>query len=123
MYRQNFGTKNQVHFNNPNEYYETLGYLAKSDGSTKLVWEHNEQQGAWGSEGRIQFFVPVVPIASSLDLTSGVGNVTYRLNCNEFVEHISTNHNFIMGNTQNLTSIRSTVPTQYIPDFDRGLNL
>ena len=50
MYHQNFGTQNQVQFNNQNEYYELLGYLAKSDGTSSLIWEHNENQGAWGNE-------------------------------------------------------------------------
>ena len=51
MYRQSFGSIGQVQFADEHEYYRLLGYLAKSDGSTELAWEHNEQQGAWGSEG------------------------------------------------------------------------
>ena len=51
MYKQNFGIKNQMQFANEHEFYKLLGYLAKSDGSTSLAWEHNENQGAWGSEG------------------------------------------------------------------------
>lgn len=54
MYKQNFGHNSQIQFANEHEFYKFLGYLAKSDGSTSLVWEHNENQGAWGSEGRIQ---------------------------------------------------------------------
>lgn len=53
MYRQSFGSIGQVQFADEHEYYRLLGYLAKSDESTELAWEHNEQQGAWGSEGRI----------------------------------------------------------------------
>ena len=52
MYRQSFGSIGQVQFTNEHEYYRLLGYLAKSDGSTELAWEHNENQGAWGSEGK-----------------------------------------------------------------------
>lgn len=53
MYQQSFGRNGQVQFANEHEFYKFWGYLAKSDGSTSLVWEHNENQGAWGSEGRI----------------------------------------------------------------------
>lgn len=123
MYQQNFGTQNQVQFNNENEYYELLGYLAKSDGTSSLVWEHNEDQGAWGSEGRIKFNIANPPLSCSLNHTAGVGNVISRVNCNEFIENIATNHGFVMGGTQNIVNIRGTVPAQYQPDFNRGLAL
>ena len=47
MYKQSFGSIGQVQFENEHEYYRLLGYLAKSDGSTELAWERNEEQGAW----------------------------------------------------------------------------
>ena len=55
MYKSHFGRNGQVSFSCPEDYYELLGYLAKSDGSTSITWENNEDQGAWGSEGRIVF--------------------------------------------------------------------
>lgn len=123
MYKQNFGTQNQIHFNDENEYYEFLGYLAKSDGSTSLTWEHNEEQGAWGSEGRIHFYIQNPPISATLQHTAGTGNIVSRVNCNEFVENIVTHNNFIMGNIQDLNLIRRTIPQLYLVDFDRGYNL
>ena len=56
MYKQSFGKNQQIQFANEHEYYKFLGFLAKSDGSTSLVLEHNEEQGAWGSENRIQIY-------------------------------------------------------------------
>lgn len=53
MYKSYFGRNGQVRFSSPNECYQLLGYLAKSDGSTAITWENNEDSGAWGSEGRI----------------------------------------------------------------------
>ena len=85
MYRQSFGSIGQVQFTNEHEYYRLLGYLAKSDGSTELAWEHNEDQGAWGSEGRIKFRSPKPNNIGTLKLTAGVGNVLYRVNCNSFI--------------------------------------
>lgn len=123
MYQQNFGTQDQIQFSNESEYYELLGYLAKSDGTTSLTWEHNEDQGAWGSEGRIHFYLQNPPISANLRHTAGTGNIISRVNCNEFVENLDNNHQFVMGNTQNINNIKSTIPNQYIVDFNNGLNL
>lgn len=121
MYQTAFGTRNQVQFRNEHEYYELLGYLAKSDGTSSLVWEHNEEQGAWGSEGRIQFNTSNRPYAAILPHTVGVGNIVSRVNCNEFVQNLNEDHNFAYGQRQNAELIRSTIPEEYLEDYDRGL--
>ena len=125
MYKANFGTNNppQIQFNNENEYYQALGYLAKSDGSTSLHWENNELQGAWGSEGRIHFYVSNPLIPGFFKQTAGTGNIISRTNCNEFVKHIVINHSFVMGDTQDIVAIRNTIPASYISDFNHGLTL
>ena len=123
MYKPTFGTKNQIQFKNENEFYELLGYLAKSDGSTSLVWEHNEQQGAWGCEGRIQFYTNDHPFTANLPYSAGVGSIKSRVNCNEFIENLKVNHGFVMGKQQEIEAIRKTVPTAYLSDFERGLKL
>ncbi|MBW8003422.1 MAG: hypothetical protein FVQ80_15650 [Planctomycetes bacterium] len=123
MYKRNFGKKKQVHFASENEYYELLGYLAKSNGTTSIVWEPNKDQGAWGNEGRIHIYINDFPFANNCDLKAGNGNITNRVNCNEFFVNITTYHNFIEGKTQNIDDIRDTVPAEYRPDFDHGLNL
>ncbi|GAB6010496.1 hypothetical protein [Viscerimonas tarda] len=120
MYKTTFGTRNQIQFNDEHEYYELLGFLAKSDGSTSLVWEHNENQGAWGSEGRIQFFTSNHPFSVNLPYTAGVGNIVNRVNCNEFVQNLNEDHNFEMGSEQDETAIRATIPDEYLEDFERG---
>ncbi|MBN8585682.1 MAG: hypothetical protein J0M37_11360 [Ignavibacteria bacterium] len=107
-----FGTNQQIRFATENDFYETLGFLSKSDGTTSLVWEHNETSGAWGSEGRIQCYknIQKFPVALSAAFTAGVGNILYRINCNEYIEHISQHHAMVYGDTQNLVRVRSTVP-------------
>lgn len=124
MYQANFGTKQQISFNSESDYYELLGYLSKSDGSTILVWEDNDLQGAWTKEGRILFFVaqPAALRAKLLN-TAGNGNINSRINCNEFILNIRANHSFVLGEAQNIPSIKATVPQQYIADFDAGLQL
>lgn len=124
MYKQSFGTQQQVQFANEHEFYSLLGYLAKSDGTTSIVWEHNENQGAWGSEGRIQIHTPNMPNEWNLRFTAGNGgNVQQRVNCNEFVANLCNNHGFVEGDTQDIVTIRNLVPELYHEDFDRGLTM
>jgi len=124
MYQATFGTKQQISFNSEAEYYKLLGYLSKSDGSTILVWEDNDLQGAWAKEGRILFFEnQPAAIKANLLHTAGVGRIVSRVNCNEFLLHISAKHNFVLGETQNIPKIRATIPQKYIADFNAGLQL
>lgn len=125
MYRANFGTNTppQIQFTSESQYYKALGYLAKSDGTSSIHWEHNENQGAWGSEGRIHFYISNPPIPGYFKLTAGTGSVINRTNCNEFIQNIVTNNMFVMGGTQNINNIRATIPLNFISDFNYGLTL
>jgi hypothetical protein len=124
MYKQSFGTKEQISFNSEAEYYELLGYLSKNDGTTKIVWEYNDDQGAWGQEGRIVFFVSQpTNLRANLVHTAGSGNIISRVNCNEFVNAIIKYHNFVLGDHQDITLIRTTVPSRYLDEFDSGTRL
>ncbi|TXE02957.1 hypothetical protein [Algoriphagus aquimarinus] len=124
MYQANFGRKQQISFNSESEYYELLGFLSKSNGSTILVWEDNDLQGAWAKEGRILFFgTPPVTLRANLLHTAGVGKINSRVNCNEFILNIRNDHSFVLGEEQDISSIRATVPQQFTADFDSGLLL
>ncbi len=124
MYKQHFGKMGQIQFDNEHQYYRLLGYLAKSDGSTSIVWEHNEEQGAWGSEGRIQIHTYNMPQIGHYTPTAGNGgNVISRINCNEFVDNLRTNHNFSPGKVQDINAIRTTIPDEFLSDFESGLNM
>lgn len=120
-----FGTNQQIHFTSDNEFFEALGFLCKNDGTTSIHWEHNENQGAWGSEGRIHCYQNIenFPTYFRNTFTAGVGNIIHRINCNEYIEYIVTNFNIQFGNTQDLSAIRATIPEIYVADFNRGLAL
>jgi hypothetical protein len=122
MYKSSFGRQGQVSFKCREDYYELLGYLAKSDGSTSITWENNEDQGAWGSEGRICFYTKNLPPFGCLHFTKGTGSIFKRVNCNDFVEHLSRYHNFVQGKKQDVAAIRKTIPLQYVDYFNKGLN-
>ncbi len=117
-----YGTQGQISFNSDTEYYQALGYLAKSDGTTSLTWENNEQQGAWGSEGRIHFYIDNPKITGYFRHTKGTGTIISRVNCNEFLSNLYQNHNFVNGKIQNVDAIRATIPPEYIDDFNYGLS-
>ncbi len=124
MYQEAFGTKNQIRFDSPEDYYEFVGFLAKDDGTTKIMWEKNDESGAWGEEGRIHFYVdPPSGLNAHLLHTAGTGTVVSRVNCNEFVENIIASHNFKHNDNQNPIAIRKTIPEKYRKDFERGMAL
>ncbi|PWN64343.1 hypothetical protein C1638_010555 [Chryseobacterium oncorhynchi] len=114
-----------MRFDSPEEYYETLGFLAKSDGSMALVWEDNQNQGARGREVRIHCLSNIDSFTPPLvrKFTAGRDKIIHRINCNEFVEDLLTNHNFALGSIQDTTLIRNTIPQQYLVDFDRGFSI
>lgn len=120
-----FGKRGHLRFLSENEFYEALGFLAKSDGTTSLVWEDNDLSGAWGREGRILCYrnLPTFPRALAAAFRSGTGTILQRINCNAYLEHISQFHGFVIGRTQNITAIRNTVQPPYLADFNRGLTL
>lgn len=117
-----FGKKDQMQFVDDHEFYQFLGYLAKSDGSSSLVWEHNEDQGAWGSEGRIHLYQSL-PVAWNVSVTAGNTGIYGRINCNDFVELICDSYGFVQGKTQNVAAILAKIPADYISDFNDGMNL
>ncbi|MFA6197411.1 MAG: hypothetical protein WC656_12320 [Sulfurimonas sp.] len=123
MYQTSFGNDNQITFNNENEYYQSLGYLAKSDNTTSLVLENNQNQGARTHEYRIHTYIANPPFPGTFRLTAGTGRAINRINCNEFINDLLSNHNFVLGDIQNINLIRNTIPINYINDFNYGLTI
>lgn len=123
MAQLNFGTKNQIQFSSDNDFFEALGFLSKNDGTTSIHWEHNENQGAWGSEGRIHCYKNIAnfPAHFISPFTAGTGNIIHRINCNAYIEYLVYNHNLTTGNTQNQANILTTIPIANQIDFNRGL--
>lgn len=125
MAQLTFGTKQQIQFASDNEFFEALGFLSKNNGTTSIHWEHNENQGAWGSEGRIHCYQNIgnFPNYFSNAFSAGVNKIIHRINCNEYIKYIVTIHRFQFGHNQDVNVIRNTIPQQYIGDFNRGLAL
>ena len=115
-----FGRQDQVKFSNLHEYYYALGFLANKN-NAEIRWENNEEQGAWGSEGRIHCLVSENNFPPFFKFTAGRGNVYARINCNDYVSDLVSKHNFKnKGIGQRVEDILSTVPDNYQDDFISG---
>lgn len=120
MKQLSYGHKRQVSFDSWDEYYYALGFLANRS-NAELRWEHNEDQGAWGSEGRIHCLVPQTQFPQYFVFTAGRGNIYARINCNDYIATLVMEHHFAAGGKrQDLDAIRSTVPAEYLDVFEDG---
>lgn len=120
MVKLRYGTQGQVSFDDLNEYYYALGFLANSR-NAELRWENNEDQGAWGSEGRIHCLVPESRFPQCFRFTAGRGAVYARINCNEYVGTLVMEHNFKANSkSQDVSAIMETVPDKYRDMFREG---
>lgn len=121
MVKLYYGRNGQVSFKDLNEYYFALGFLADSRRAS-LYWEHNEDQGAWGSEGRIHCLIPETRFPQNFSFTAGRGSGVYaRINCNDYVGTLVTDHKFkVRGAMQDVAKILETVPDQYRDIFMEG---
>ncbi len=125
MYQPSFGTDNPIVFENQEIYYETLGFLSKSDGTTAITLENNQNQGARAHEIRIQCYNNIAnfPLPLSRKFTIGTGRSLHRINATDFLQDLLDNHNFQLNENHIMNDIRNTIPQLYLVDFDRGLNL
>jgi len=116
-----YGRNGQVVFSSSEEFYYTLGFLADSRRAA-IYWEHNEDQGAWGSEGRIHCLISEELFPAFFKFTAGRGSGVYaRINCNDYVGCLVEDHKFkTRGVRQNVEEIMSTVPDQYRDIFLKG---
>ena len=123
MAKLRFGQQGQVSFRDQEEYYYALGFLANSR-NAELRWENNEDAGAWGSEGRIHCLVPEDRFPQCFRFTAGRGVIYARINCNDYVGTLITEHNFgYNGNSHNIEKILETVPVRYRDAFKEGYGI
>ena len=119
-----WGKAGQLRFENNEEYYYSLGLLCKSNWFS-IVYEHNSQTNSWADAFRIQYSG-----CSIEKLPTGFRNALrtqQRINNNEYVENLYHNHNFCYDGNKYIygdyNNVRSTVPEEYIQNFDLGYNL
>lgn len=119
----------KLRFSSKSDFYKALGLLARAVEShaCTIVKENNQEQGAWTEEFRIRITSNpngVFDTYFSGKVTKGVGSVVGRINNNEYISEISTN-NYIPIDHSNIDipNVKSTVPPEYIGDFEYGYGL
>jgi len=120
-----YGHRNKMIFSTPNELYYSVGFLASSK-RTSLHHEHNEDQGAWGSESRIHCHSDLASFPKPLFDKFTKGNsasVLKRINCNPFLALLIDVHSFTWGGSQNIPVVRATIPPTFLADFNAGLSV
>jgi hypothetical protein len=115
-----YGKNKQIKFNTESEYYQALGYIAQPKNQITLHREDNQEQGAYSYEVRARIKIDNPNIPGNFKLTTGTGNVKYRVNCNPYFEEITTNHGFELDTTQDIEKIKATIPSKYLDDFEKG---
>lgn len=137
-------------FRNQNEFFEVLGYLAKSGRLVSIDAEIplskvpdfiaefgnvrytpidegitvSGMPGKVGPQYRINI-ATIINVPTYLTEFLGIGrgtNIAARINKSLFVKKLVSQYGFMFGSTQNTENIRSTIPPQFINDFERGLN-
>ena len=122
-----------LHFLDEEEYYETLGYLAKNPPLVDVYTHENDQSGAWAGQGKLQTRVAKRSLPDGLK-RSFVQSGDDRLSVTDYVKNLIDEHGFDdfwdpTGNLftfyrmpSDLANVRRTVPAKYLVDFDRGYN-
>jgi hypothetical protein len=124
-----YGRNNQLQFQSEQDLYTCIGFLAKS--CIRLYTEDNHinlsgGEGAWAKEWRMSFSeIPTnTPQSIKNSIKPNTDGSNPRLNNKEFINDLlKSKHNFQLGNVQNISNIRATIPQSFIGDFDYGLTL
>ncbi len=115
------------------EYYETLGFLAKDENLVKIYCEDNKKNGAWAKQGRLSVKKTLALNYIPRPLSCLFNNSNeLRVSESAYVEDLHSNHGFTLeedptGNGYtcylhpiSVGTVRDTVPERYQKDFDRG---
>ena len=124
-----YGKNNQLQFQDEEDLYISIGFLAKA--SIRLYTEDNDinlsgGESAWAKEWRMSFSeIPTnTPQSIKNSIKPNRDGSNPRLNNQEFINDILKNiHNFKLGSHQNIQDIENTIPKDYLDCFKNGLNL
>lgn len=120
MARLVWGQDGQLEFADQAEYYYSLGLLCHSEWFS-IVYEPNRLTNSWGDAYRIQ--CTKCPVALPNAFQDALRTLD-RINNNEYVENLYTNHNFRYDRIKYIygdyDEVRKTVPKKYLADFDAG---
>lgn len=120
-----------LEFPNYDDYYETLGFLSHPRTTVRIYTHKNQQSGAYGSQGKLECTNNILtrPLLNSFQQSKD-----NRLSVSSYVNTLIRMHHFQLDDptnqaytvhvsAPNVTTVRSTVPNNYLPSFDRGYNM
>ena len=133
MAQLNWGRGIGLHFNNNEEYYETLGFLAKRARLVDIYTHDNGKSGAWSGQGKLETHVGVHILPRPLKEAFEQSGDS-RLSVTDYVSNLR-NHGFTIeqdfaGNRytyhlfpESIEAVMSTIESdEYVQDFLRGYN-
>ncbi|MBO6256536.1 hypothetical protein J6N69_00675 [bacterium] len=122
-YRRNNARRRGVgglNFQNWQDFSYILGFLSNinhfrrqsSNGvssfsnSIEICVEQNDENGAWGREGRIHYYLPLNTLQQNFPTlnvasSAGNGNITRRINCLQYIRDLVSDFNFLRIAPQN----------------------
>mgnify|MGYP003433847479 FL=1 len=124
-----YGANGQLKFESEKDLYVSIGFLAKTNMRLYIENNHVNHSGgepAWAEEWRMSFsHIPEnIPESLKNSIKPNKDGSNPRLNNKEFINSLlKVQHNFQLGNTQNIDNIRNTIPEEYLNDFNYGLTL
>ncbi len=111
-----WGRNPQLVFESINEYYKALGHLT-NENAYSISYEYNKKNGSYSDACRIHILSKARNIPNAFKKKRTTAG---RINCNDYVENLRKNHNFVLSGqvyTRNFDDVFSTVPEEYISDF------
>lgn len=122
-----------LHFLNNEEYYETLGFLAKRNRLIDIYTHDNGRSGAWGGQGKLETHVGInyLPrplkeaFAQSGDARLSVTDYVHNLRMHGFTieqDFAGNKYTYHLFPTSVEDVIESIESDEYVDDFFRGYN-
>lgn len=114
-----WGKHPQLVFESANEYYRALGHLTNAK-AYSISYEDNKKNGSYSDAFRIHILSQAtnIPRAFQKKITTND-----RINCNQYVENLINNHNFIREGKQIyclFENVIKSVPNEFVSDFSTG---
>lgn len=133
MAQLNWGRGIGLHFRNNEEYYETLGFLAKQNRLVDIYTHDNGRSGAWAGQGKLETHVSIHILPRPLKEAFEKSGDS-RLSVTDYVSNLQI-HGFTIkqdfaGNKytyhlypESIDAVIETIEAdEYVEDFFRGYN-
>ena len=119
MVKLNFGEKNQISFQDENEFYTVLGICCNKQ-VLSISYEPNKKTGSYADAYRIRKLSKTKDLPNVLQKAITTGN---RINCNGYVQYLIKEFNFLQKGSKIygiLENVIQKIPSEFIGNFMAG---